>query len=55
MYRGPYGDMAPVYQEMAEWITQNGFSPVGTSYEFYYNGPGFPEDEMLTKIVMPVS
>lgn len=54
MYRGAYSEMAPVYDEMAKWISDNGYEPVGTAYEYYYNGPEFPENELLTKIVMPV-
>ncbi|MGI6005482.1 MAG: GyrI-like domain-containing protein [Christensenellales bacterium] len=55
MYRGPYGEMAPVYDEMAKWIDENGYQAVGTAYEHYYNGPEFSESELLTKIVMPVT
>lgn len=54
MYRGPYSQMAPVYDEMAAWIAQNGFEPIGTAYEHYYNGPETLEEDFLTKIVMPV-
>ena len=54
MYRGAYIEMASVYNEMAKWITENGYEPVGTSYEYYYNSPEFPESELLTKIVMPI-
>ena len=54
MYRGPYSELEPTYNEMAKWIEDNGYKPVGTSYEHYYNGPGFPESEMLTMVVMPV-
>ena len=54
MYLGPYSEMAPVYNEMAVWIIKNGFTAVGTSYEYYFNGPDCPEDQLLTQIVMPV-
>lgn len=54
MYRGPYSEVGSVYDEMAAYITDNGYKAIGTSYEFYYNGPDFPESELLTKIVMPV-
>jgi effector-binding domain-containing protein len=54
MYRGAYTDMESVYAEMAQWIEDNGLTPTGTAYEHYFNGPGFPESEMLTMIVMPV-
>ena len=54
MYRGAYSEMEPIYNEMSKWIEDNGFKPVGTAYEHYYNGPGFPESEMLTMIIMPI-
>lgn len=54
MYRGPYSEMAPVYAEMGAWIEAHGARPVGTAYEYYFNGPAFPESEYLTKILMPV-
>ena len=56
MYRGAYTDMEPTYSEMAKWITENGLTPTGTAYEYYYNSPeDFPVDEMLTMIVMPIA
>ena len=54
IYRGPYGEMAPVYEEMQKWISENRCVPAGPVYEHYYNGPEFPESELVTKIVMPV-
>lgn len=55
MYRGPYAEMAPVYEEMANWISENGYKPGTTAYEFYYNDPEFSESDWLTKIVMPIA
>jgi effector-binding domain-containing protein len=55
MYRGPYHEMEPVYNEMAKWIEENNYKPVGAVYEHYYNDPSFPESEMLTMIVMPLT
>lgn len=54
MYRGPYSEMAPVYEEMTAWIKKNGYEPMGISYEYYYNDPSFPESEYLTKIILPI-
>lgn len=54
MYRGAYGEMGEVYGEMAEWIGDNNYVPVGTTYEYYYNGQEYPESELLTMIVMSV-
>lgn len=54
MHRGPYSEMESVYNEMAQWIVKNGYEAVGTAYEYYYNGPEFPPNELLTKVVMPI-
>ncbi|MFS0781962.1 GyrI-like domain-containing protein [Bacillus sp. 1P06AnD] len=54
MYRGPYQLLEPVYQEMDEYLKKHSYEPVGTAYEFYYNDMSFPEEELLTKIVMPI-
>jgi len=55
MYRGPYSEIEPTYNEMAKWIEDHGYKAAGTSYEYYYNDTEFPESEALTMIVMPVS
>lgn len=55
MYKGAYADMVPAYNAMNEWISKNGFTATGTSYEVYYNSPGeVPESELLTKVLLPV-
>lgn len=55
MYKGPYADMAPAYEAMTAWMSQNGHIPSGVSYEFYYNSPmDVPESELLTQIMFPV-
>ena len=54
MYRGAYREMASAYNDMAAWIEERGLTPAGSVYECYYNGPEWPESELLTMIVMPV-
>ena len=54
MYLGPYGGMKTAYDNMAAWITENGFMPDGAAYECYYNGPEYPDEQLLTQIVMPL-
>lgn len=55
MYKGPYMEMPPVYEEINRWIKDNGYKPIGTVYEHYYNSPEeVPESELLTKIVFLV-
>ncbi len=55
LYKGSYQGMAPVYEAMAQWMQENGYTPVGTAYEFYFNTPGeIPESELLTRIMFPL-
>ena len=56
IFRGAYNEIESTYAEMAKWIEDNGLTPTGTAYEYYYNSPNdFPMDEMLTMIVMPIA
>jgi len=54
IYRGPYQEMTPAYMDMQKWMGDNGYAPAGPVYENYFNGPEFPADELLTRIVMMV-
>lgn len=55
MYKGAYANMKAPYNEMFEWIAEHGYQQSGVYYEFYYNSPAdVPENELLTKIVMPL-
>lgn len=54
-YKGPYSQMEPVYNAMMQWMNENGYTPTGVVYEFYYNSPAdVQESELLTKIVFPL-
>ena len=55
MYKGPYMEMPPAYEAITQWMKENGYTPKGVAYEFYYNSPEeVPESELLTKIVFLV-
>lgn len=55
MHKGPYQKMDTAYNAITQWINENGHTPTGVSYEFYYNSPmEVPESELLTKIVFPL-
>ncbi len=54
MYQGAYDKLGPVYTEMAQWMEKYGLQADGSSYEYYYNGPEYPEASLLTKVVMPL-
>lgn len=54
MYKGSYDKMTSLYDEMKTWIGDSGYQIAGAAYEYYYNGQGFPEEDYLTKVVMPL-
>lgn len=54
LHKGPYNELAKLYNEMAEWIKEKGYEPSGTSIEHYYTGPEVPEAKQVTRVVMPV-
>jgi len=53
LYKGPYSQLEPVYNAMAQWIEENGYTPTGAAYEFYLNNVP-EENELLTRVVLPV-
>ncbi len=55
IHRGPYSEMEPTYRDMMNWIAEKKLNPDGTAYEYYFNGPDLPMEEMLTMVVMPVA
>ncbi|XUW99761.1 MAG: GyrI-like domain-containing protein [Dehalogenimonas sp.] len=54
MYQGLYSELKAIYDEMASWMQNNGYKVLGTAYEYYFNGPEYPESLLLTKIMFPV-
>lgn len=55
IHRGPYREMAGLYDAMQKWMTENGHQPTGIVYEFYLNSPmEVSEDELLTRVVFPL-
>ena len=55
LYQGAYSGLQGAYAEMAAWIQEHGYVPSGVAYEFYFNGPEFSEQLLLTQIAFPVS
>ena len=54
LHRGNYNELANLYKEMSEWIKSKGYDAEGSSLEYYYTGPGVPENEQVTRIEMPL-
>jgi effector-binding domain-containing protein len=54
LHRGPYSEMEPTYDALANWIKEQGHEVTGVTYEMYLNGPPTPPEEYLTQILMPL-
>ncbi|MGI5965952.1 GyrI-like domain-containing protein [Anaerotruncus rubiinfantis] len=54
IYRGPYAQIGPAYEDLEAWFAKQRCEPAGPFYEYYYNGPDSPEDELLTRVFMPL-
>lgn len=54
LHKGNYTELASLYREMQEWIAAKGYKPSGASIEYYYSKPGTSEEELATKVEMPL-
>ena len=55
LHTGRYGDIAPAYEALTEFVNEQGFEPSGVAYEFYLNDPGeTPQEKLQTQIVFPL-
>ena len=55
VYTGPYSQMEPAYQQLAEFVAQQGVEVTGIAYEMYIDDPGVtPESELRTSIIFPL-
>lgn len=52
IHRGPYEEMAPVYDRLNTYIADQGYVPTGVVYEYYLNSPAeVAMKDLLTQIV----
>jgi effector-binding domain-containing protein len=54
IHLGAYVDSDPLFYEMMQWLNDNGYQTQGTIYNYYLNDSNRPENELLTKIVIPI-
>jgi len=55
LHTGRYGDIAPAYEALTQYVKERGYEPTGVSYEFYLNDPeNTPQDELETQILFPL-
>ncbi|MBZ0286132.1 MAG: GyrI-like domain-containing protein, partial [Anaerolineae bacterium] len=53
-YTGPYDQCPPAYQELAQFVKDQGYEAGTVAYEWYLNGPETPPQDLKTDIVFPV-
>ena len=54
-YKGSYDGLKQAYCEIFKYIEENKLEYTGVCYDHYINDPSVtPEDELLTKIVIPI-
>lgn len=52
LYTGPYNEIEPAYNELSQWIKDNGYESTGIAYEIYLNDPSqTPAQELKTEIL----
>jgi len=55
MFKGPYDQIAPAYEQLGRWIGEQGYELAGPPRETYYSDPDqVPPSEYLTEVLMPV-
>lgn len=55
LHTGRYGDIAPAYDALTQFVQEQGYEPTGISYEFYLNDPEETQQEKLqTQIIFPL-
>ena len=55
LYIGPYSEIEPAYNELNQWIQDNGYEATGIAYEIYIDDPGMtPPEELKTQILFPL-
>ncbi len=52
LHTGPYSELVPAYQALADWVKDHGYDPVGISYEIYLNDPGHTPPQKLETLIM---
>ncbi len=55
LYIGPYEDCGPAYDELAQFVKDQGYEATGVAIEYYLNDPSQPPfEEAQTRIVLPL-
>jgi effector-binding domain-containing protein len=54
LFLGPYEQSDPLMNEIKEWIKSNGYKSKGVIFNYFLNDTARAQEELLTKIAIPV-
>lgn len=54
-YTGPYDGVSTAYEQLTQFVAEQGYLPSGIAYEWYFDGPETPPDEARTDVAFPVT
>lgn len=52
---GPYDSVGPAYETLTKAIAERGSTVAGPVYEFYFDGPETPPEEIRTLVAFPIT
>lgn len=53
-YIGPYSGVGDAYEQLTQFVAEQGYAPTGAAYEWYFDGPETPPEETRTDAAFPV-
>jgi effector-binding domain-containing protein len=51
LYTGPYNEIKSAYNELSQWIADNGYKASGIAYEIYLNDPSQTAPDQLQTVI----
>ena len=54
-YVGPYDGVSVAYDQLTAFVAEQGYTPSGIAYEWYYDGPETPPEKTRTDVAFPVT
>lgn len=55
LHIGPYDTVGPAYETLTKFAQNQGYTPSGVAYEFYYSDPSTPPEQIQTRITFPLN
>ena len=55
MHVGPYDKVGPAWDELQRYLAAKHREPAGPGYEFYFDGPETPPEQIHTRVAFPLA